>query len=268
MKIKIEHNFLKFKNNIKSQNGEDGIIEAIFSIIGTKKGVCCEFGAWDGIHLSNCRQLILDGWRAVMIEGDTERFKDLVANYKQNSSVICTNRFVDTDKNSLDSILAEKGINNLDFLSIDIDGLDYEILETLKIHPKVICIETNAGFSPQTTTRLPREIAKNNVGQPLYVMMEIARTKGYSLLCFSGNAFFVQTEIARTHSLPELSAEEAYSYFIEALPVEGREWLFLANKKLVSPFYRYANPYLSRKNLKLSLARAFLIWLKAKIKKI
>lgn len=63
--------------NKYSQNGEDGIIETIFQTIPITNRTCCEFGAWDGIHLSNCRKLIEEGWTATMIEGDALRYEDL-----------------------------------------------------------------------------------------------------------------------------------------------------------------------------------------------
>ena len=47
--------FQKFKKNIYSQNGEDGIIEVILNRLDDKLDkTCCECGAWDGINLSNC----------------------------------------------------------------------------------------------------------------------------------------------------------------------------------------------------------------------
>ena len=52
-------NCVSYKKNIFSQNGEDGIIEEIFkrlNDVSDKK--CCEFGAWDGKHLSNTCNLI------------------------------------------------------------------------------------------------------------------------------------------------------------------------------------------------------------------
>lgn len=48
---------LRFKNNIYSQNGEDGIIQYIFDKLNIKNGNFIEFGAWDGKHLSNTYNL-------------------------------------------------------------------------------------------------------------------------------------------------------------------------------------------------------------------
>ena len=50
--------FQKFRKKIYSQNGEDGIIEKILSRLdGKLDKTCCECGAWNGIHLSNCYNL-------------------------------------------------------------------------------------------------------------------------------------------------------------------------------------------------------------------
>lgn len=59
--MNIEKNSLiTYRKNIFSENGEDGIIEKIFSEIKPKSNLCCEFGAWDGIFASNCRNLIVN----------------------------------------------------------------------------------------------------------------------------------------------------------------------------------------------------------------
>ena len=68
---------LNFYGNIHSQIGQDGILQEIFKKLNLKKGFFCEFGAWDGIYLSNCRKLVEEGWAGVFIEGNEKRFKDL-----------------------------------------------------------------------------------------------------------------------------------------------------------------------------------------------
>jgi len=224
--------------------------------------VCCEFGAWDGIHLSNCRNLIERGWTALMIEGDRGRFKDLVSNYASNPKVICENRFVDAGANSLGSILRANHLTELDFLSIDIDGLDYEIFETLDVLPRVICIEVNAGHSPESGTRLDRDVAMHNVGQPLPVFVSIAEKKGYQLVCYNGNAFFVRSELAAGSSLPMLTGLQAYRDFLAYLSRQEREWLYIVNLGVVDPHRRFSNPLLTKEALGLSLQRA--IWLRSK----
>ena len=67
----------KYKKNIFSQNGEDGIILEIIKRLNLngKNKWCCEFGAWNGIHGSNTFNLVKNfNFNAVYIEGDKKRF--------------------------------------------------------------------------------------------------------------------------------------------------------------------------------------------------
>jgi len=250
-----QEDLLIHKRNTFSQNGEDGIIQHIFESIGAGN-TCCEFGAWDGVHFSNCRNLILQGWRAVMIEGDQEKYSALVRTYQNNSSVIAVDRFVDTANNSLDRILHEHEVTTLDFLSIDIDGLDYQILESLHVRPKVICIEVNAGHDPRNQSRIPAHIAMKNVGQPLPVVVNIAAEKGYDLVCYTGNAFFVQKELRERSSLPTISNTRAYENFLTHLSSSGKEWLYLVNLGIVPPYYEFHNSYLGASGLGIEAIKA------------
>ena len=81
MSLKNQTSLLKYSSNVYSQNGEDGVIKEIIkrlSLDKKDKNWCVEFGAWDGIYLSNTFNLVKQGWEAVYIEGDQKRFKDLL----------------------------------------------------------------------------------------------------------------------------------------------------------------------------------------------
>lgn len=142
-------NLQKFKKDIYSQFGEDGIIQEILNRISSNTDLnfwCCEFGAWDGLHLSNTARLIREEkYRAVLIEGDQKRIKDLECNFPENKVIKVCSFVSTTGDTSLDNILANTEIPlDFDFLSIDIDGMDYWILKSLIVYrPKVICIEFN-----------------------------------------------------------------------------------------------------------------------------
>ena len=97
----------KYGINIKSQNGEDGILEYIFNVIGEGRKKCVEFGAWDGEHLSNTWNLIANkGWKGVYIESNGEKYKSLVKKWKGNKKVVTINKQVESKgANTLDNIL-------------------------------------------------------------------------------------------------------------------------------------------------------------------
>ena len=76
---------LKYKKNNFSQNGEDGIIEEIINRLGKNSDKSfCEFGAWDGIYLSNCYNLLLNAsFKGLLIEGNKNKFIDLKKNLEK-----------------------------------------------------------------------------------------------------------------------------------------------------------------------------------------
>ena len=259
-------NLLDYKKNFYSQNGEDGIIRKIFEIIGVKNKIACEFGAWDGIHLSNTRSLILSGWTSIMIEDDKQKSKELIKNYKDNNKVYCVNRHVDDKENKLSKILADLPIIDLkkkiDFLSIDIDGLDYEIFRNLDILPRVICVEVNAGHYPNSNIIIKKNIAKNNTGQPLSYFSKIAKKKGYSLVCYTGNAFYIKNNILKNKNIKPISDLKAYKIFLRYLNTKEKEWLYLVNKGLVSPYHKFNNRLLAAKSLNIGKFREIQLYFK------
>ena len=127
-----------------AQHNEDQILINLFLKKNIKSGVFVEFGAWDGIHLSNCKLLAENNWSGFFIEGDYKRFQECAENYKRNDKIKVINKFINENYN-LENLIKENKINEIDILSIDIDGKDLLELKRLKsINPKVIIIEFNS----------------------------------------------------------------------------------------------------------------------------
>lgn len=236
---------LKYKKNINSQNGEDGIIEYIFDKLDIKEGNFIEFGAWDGKHLSNCFNLVEKGWTGIYIEGDPLRYQDLQKNFGSNEKITCVLNYVSfKDSNNLDCIIERSGHKNLrfDFFSIDVDGLDYNILEDLERNlPKVICIEINAGHSPLYDKIIPEEISRNNIGQSLKIMSDLAHKKGYFPLCYTGNLFLIKEEYKNTFEENIKDIESIYVDFLNYLKEEEISYLynvFILNKEKNFPYFQ------------------------------
>ena len=59
-----------------AQFGEDLILLDFFNKTQLNKGFFFEFGAWDGIYLSNCRMFYEQGWRGCFVETDKKKFID------------------------------------------------------------------------------------------------------------------------------------------------------------------------------------------------
>jgi hypothetical protein len=246
---------LSYAANKYSQNGEDGIIARVFAVIGPGRKVCCEYGAWDGIHLSNTRALVEDGWRAALIERDERRFEQLKVNTTEFPGVVAINARIDSEANRLSEVLARAGFpRDLDLLSIDVDGLDYDLFLALDdIRPRVVCVEVNAGHSPNCTETVPPNVAAQNVGQPLSLFASAANQMGYRLICYTGNALFLSKDEGREREFPTLTPEQAYTDFLKAMPPSERRWLYLVNRGLVSPHYCFQNSVLTSSAFELPL---------------
>ena len=179
------------RKKMKYSINED-LIEYIFKKIQIENGFFCEFGAWDGIHLSNCRKLFEKNWKGIFIEGEKEKYNQLVNNYK-NTDIICENVFLESNgKNNINNIFKKYNINKIDFCSIDIDGLDLNIWKTFEIYPEVVCIEGGQVLHPLEKNIVPDNIMRDNVTQSLYNYNKIFNERGYKLIAAYQDLFFVK----------------------------------------------------------------------------
>ena len=158
----------------KSQNGQD-----LFALISTdfkKNGVFIEFGAYDGVTFSNTYLLEKHfGWKGVLIDPIPAHFESMNHNREcttihgaitpeKHKSILIEelpasdlSRFVNkyklfkkvhkvkalTLKEVIDQNLST---SEIDFLSIDVEGNDYDILKSIDLNQykfKTICVEHN-----------------------------------------------------------------------------------------------------------------------------
>lgn len=190
------------------------IIEYILNTIDIKEGFFIEFGAWDGIVLSNCRKLYENNWSGMFIEADSNKFIDLHNNYKEEEKIIIVNSMIDTDKNKLDTILNKYNIIQVDFCSIDIDGLDLNIFNSMEeILPTIICIEGGQVLFPMEKEKVNLEIQKDNVTQSLYNYITDFEKKGYRILCAYQDIFFVKEKYYNLFSV----SQNIYEIYLDGL---------------------------------------------------
>ncbi len=192
------------RKNVYSQDGEDSIIEDICSHLGIEAGYFCEFGAWDGVNLSNCRALFERGWSGIFIEGDKSKFNDLQRTYSAAENIIRMNSYVTSrGENSLDAIFCEHNIANIDLLSIDIDSDDLLIWKSLRsVRPKIVIIEYNFTIPFDTRYENPPGEMKGNSALSI---CEFANKEGYVLVAgTNSNLFFIDKHFAVAET-PEMS---------------------------------------------------------------
>jgi hypothetical protein len=247
---KINTNSLLFYfGNIHSQRGQDGIIAEIFRRLEIHKGLFVEFGAWDGIYLSNCRYLFEKGWGGVFIEMDSTRFVELKHNYIDYPYITLINAAVGAAPygvagENLKALLSAHFVNveEIAFVSIDVDGPDMEIFLDMGFSPPVVIVEGGFSLSPSYKDKLPKEIAWNNIQQPLPVIIDAGRKRGYTAVCFYQDTYFIRNDLM--HNFPGLSGDaiQLYSDAFHFMPHEFNEWLMNArseNKNISEPETQY-----------------------------
>lgn len=129
-----------------SQNGEDGVLEWIFSIIGTTNRWLIEIGSSDGEE--NCtRSLVEHGWTGLWVEADRERAR--------RSAQVAAGRVavvnVPAEPSTAEEILRGVGVpDKPDLLVVDIDGNDWWVLRAVlsSISPRVLVAEYNSTYLP------------------------------------------------------------------------------------------------------------------------
>ena len=190
-----------YRINHFSQFGEDGIVEKLMQLAGITDGWLVEFGAWDGIHLSNTRWHWLNNKKfgLMLIEENKARFEQLVKNYyTPNCGIVLINQTIelygDNSLNRLFSYFDDRDLSleyheyescildGFALLSIDVDGGDLEIwlsLDKTKYRPKIVIIESGAWKDLKA----------------LDYLNKCFTDYGYNLVCVTGNYIFVRSDL-------------------------------------------------------------------------
>ena len=175
-----------------SAHGEYGILKEIARRLNIKKGIACEFGAWDGMHASNTFELVKnEGWRCIMIEPDPERFAALQYTARAFRTIEPYQEIIHYLPNKgilLDKFLAQIEIPpDFDVLSIDIDSCDYQVWDSLKNYfPKVVVIEAdNLDLNIIQREGISHRCLGGGTCFP--PMKKLGESKGYTLVAYTYN---------------------------------------------------------------------------------
>ena len=185
-----------FEKTVYSQNGEDGIIEFIFSEIKTTNKFFVEFGVGDGT-ICNTRYLMeKKGWSGLMM------------NDEENSLPHIKKEFITAE--NINQLFQKYNVPKyFDLLSIDIDYNDFWIWKAIDdYYPRVVVIEYNSSIPPNESKVVPYDpLAKwdrnnktNFFGASILALQKLGKEKGYTLVgCDSKgiNAFFIKNDIVK-----------------------------------------------------------------------
>ena len=192
-----------------SQNGEDIFIMDLFKSKKKEKCFFFEFGAWDGIHLSNCRLLFENGWSGCFIESDNERYKKLKDNYKNHSNIILVNEKLDPNTKNINQIIKKNNINEINLLSIDVDGRDLSIWKSLEIlNPDTVIIEFNDTIPFDTSYE---DKTEKNIGNSFPAINNFAKSMEYELIKVTRDNLIYAKKSFNEGMYKVITTEEVYS---------------------------------------------------------
>lgn len=183
----------RFEKKVFSQNGEDGVIEKIFSLIGTTNRYYVEFGVQDGAEC-NTRNLRENyGWTGLMMDGGFS-----------NPAINLQKEFITAE--NINQLFEKYNVPaEFDLLSIDIDFNDFYVWRAISSYfkPRVVVIEFNVRHLPgedKVVVYNPFYMwdGSDYHGASIQALYKLGRQKGYSLVYqerTATNIFFVRNDI-------------------------------------------------------------------------
>lgn len=184
-----------------------------------------------------------NNWRGLIIDGNKENIEFVKrSNIYWRYNITAVNHFITRD-NINDIFLQNQFTGEIGLLSIDVDGNDYWIWESINIvNPIIVIIEYNSLFGYKQAVTIPyqEKFYRANAhfsnlywGASLEALCHLAQLKGYVFVGSNNagcNAFFVRKD--KVGSLKTYTSEEGYveSMFRDSRSETG-ELNFLSNKK-------------------------------------
>lgn len=204
-----------------SQGDEDGIIAEIFRRIGVGSRGFCEIGVGAGDE-NNTLALLYGGWSGTWIEASAQRCgeirRELRWALKSGQLNLLEARVCAENIAALAARVP--GFGELDLFCIDIDGVDWHVLEALpELRARVVVVEYNAKFPPPIEFAVQYSASfswrrDDYFSASLQSWEALMRDKGYALVGCSiagTNAFFVRADLVdEQRFLAPFSAENHY----------------------------------------------------------
>jgi hypothetical protein len=210
-----------------SQNGEDGILLYLFSLLGAANRRVVEICAGDGIECNAANLIINHHWEGLLIDSSNEQLAAGRRFYSQCKETVAkppTLVLAWVTAENVNSILLQNGFQGpIDLLSLDLDGVDYWIWNALDcITPRVVIVEYVDALGPELALTVPyrpdfTSAVQNGVpfrGASLAAFNKLARRRGYRYVgsqCLGFNAFFVQNGVG-DDTLPEVPLADGFTH--------------------------------------------------------
>jgi len=206
-----------------SQNGEDGILLFVFGLIGMGQRRGVEICAGNGIQCNTANLIVNHGWHGLLCDGNKRLIEKGRDFYSRLGDTYCyPPKLVSTwiTRENVNQIIKGNGYEGpVDLLSLDMDGVDYWVWESLDvIRPRVVIAEIQCIWGSDRAVTIPyahdfrsQLIDRFGVysGASLPAFVKLARKKGYRLVGVQRlgfNAVFVEEGVGE-ELLPEVDVD-------------------------------------------------------------
>jgi len=197
---------------VHSQFEEDGLLLYIFSKIGfkTRTGIemCCGWGS--ECMLANL--ILYHGFDALLFDGDAysvSRAKQFFGSHPNSFLHPPTIVQQWITKENINDVIIQNGYKGeIDIFSLDVDGIDYYLMQALTtVSPRVIICETHNVIPADLALTIPYSADFNCAdgkydpefrSASLFAMVKLMQTKGYRLVGtnrYGFNAIFLRNDI-------------------------------------------------------------------------
>ena len=207
--------------SVFSQFGDDGIIQYLIRNIEISNTIFVEFGVENYLESNTRFLLINNNWEGLVIDGSKENV-DFIKQDSISWKYSLTSLHAFITKENINTLIQDAGFSGeIGILSIDIDGNDYWIWETIDvINPIIVVVEYNSIFGKERSISIPynrtfrRKEAHYSMlyfGASLPALCKLADKKGYYFVGSNSNgvnAYFVRKDMIG--SLIPKSAKEGY----------------------------------------------------------
>lgn len=200
-----------FEKKVFSQNGEDGIIQYLLSLVGIKNRYYVEFGVESGAEC-NTRNL-----------RENLQFNGLLMDGRYENHSIGLYKEIITAENINDLFVKYNVPYEFDVLSIDIDFNDLYVWKAIRdiYKPSIVVIEYNAEHAPPKSLTVKYDNTRfwdgtKYFGASLVALNHVAKEKGYTLVYCNENgvnAFFVRNDLLSKLNFPIKTVDKIFVSF-------------------------------------------------------
>ena len=228
------NNLAQSECKIFSQNGEDGILDYITTMLKIERPNFIEIGV--GAYSEANTRFIYDRFypKGIIIDSEKDLKNKVLSNinYWKGDLTILEERI---SSENINNIISKNCDFNIDIFSLDIDGIDYWIINKLKSNiSKIFVAEYNAVFGSTLEVTTPnlknfdrQEYHYSHLcfGMSLKALINIMKKKNFYFIgtnSVRNNAFFISNDYPIDQYFKNLKVEDT-TYYVDSNIRESRD---------------------------------------------